>query len=81
MRDVSSSVMGCSKADVACGEPHQVVSGLVAVAGLVAGVGLDQAVLQMCGRGAGEVVVEVTLEVLDDAVAEEAAEPLDRPDP
>ena len=44
--------------DVAGGEPHLVVAGLVLEAGLVAGVGLEQALADVVGGGAGDAVVE-----------------------
>ena len=49
---------GVLEGDVAGGEPHLVVAGLVLEAGLVAGVGLEQAAAEVGDGGAGDVLVE-----------------------
>ena len=66
--------------DVAGGEPHLLVAALVLVAGLVAGVGLVQAAVEVGHGRARDVLVEAALQVGDDRVADHAAEALDGAD-
>lgn len=66
--------------DVPGGEPHEVVARLVLESRFVVGVGLDQAAIEVGDRRAGDVIVEVPLEVRHDRVPEEGAEALDGAD-
>ncbi len=66
--------------DVAGDEPHLLVAGDVVVAGLVAGVGLEEAAAEVGDGGAGDVVVEAPAEVGHGGVAQHGAEALDRAD-
>ena len=80
MSCVSSSVTGVSKAMSRAREPHLLVAGLVLEAGLVAGVGLEQAAVEVGDRGAVDVLVEEAAQVGHRAVPDHRAEALDRAD-
>ena len=66
--------------DVADGIPHAVVAGFLAPAGLISGVGLDEARPEVGGRRPRDVLVEVPLHVGRGEEADHGAEALDGAD-
>ena len=67
--------------DVARGEPHVLVPGLLLPAGLVAAVGLEQPSAEMVDRRPADVLEEVTLQVGRLEQADVGSVPLDGADP